>query len=71
MCKGLEGYGKKEREKGREEGREEGRILLLEEFVKKGIITAENAAAQEGMTTEEFSKALDKVKTSQLDSETN
>ena len=67
MCKGLEGYGKKERDKGREEGR----ILLLEEFVKKGIITAEDAASQAGMTTEEFSKALDKVKTSQLDSETN
>ena len=41
---------------GEAKGRAEGRLAVLAELVKKGIITIMQAAEQEKMTVEEFSK---------------
>ena len=56
MCKGLEGYGKKERA----EGRAEGVLETLVELVQKGLLTVKDAAAQAGMTQEEFQQKMQK-----------
>lgn len=57
MCKGLEGYGKKERE----EGRAEGILITLVELVQKGLLAVKDAAAQAGMTPEEFQQKMQKM----------
>jgi len=54
MCKGLEGYGQKERA----EGRAEGVLETLVELVQKGLLTVKDAAEQAGMTQEEFQQKI-------------
>ncbi len=65
MCKGLEGYGKKERAEGRAEGRTEGRaegiIETLTALVQKGLLAVKDAAAQAGMSVEEFEQKMQKM----------
>lgn len=69
VCKGLEGYGRKERAEGRAEGREEGRTegrtegvwVTLVELVQKGVLAVKDAAAQAGMTPEEFQQKMQKM----------
>lgn len=56
MCKGLEGYGKKERA----EGRAEGILITLVELVQKGLLAVKDAAAQAGMNPEEFQQKMQK-----------
>ncbi len=57
MCKGLEGYGKKERA----EGRAEGIIETLTALVQKGLLAVKDAAAQAGMSVEEFEQKMQKM----------
>ncbi len=57
MCKGLEGYGKKERE----EGRAEGALTTLVELVQKGLLTIEDAAEQIGITLDEFQQKMNNM----------
>ena len=57
MCKGLEGYGKKERA----EGRIEGILITLVELVQKGLLAVNDAAAQAGMSLEEFQQKMQKM----------
>lgn len=54
MCKGLEGFGKKERA----EGRAEGILSTLQDLVKKGLLAVQDAASQAGMSVEEFQKKM-------------
>ena len=49
------------REEGREEGKEEGSINTLVSLVKKGIITLHLAAAEAGISEEDFSKKMQSV----------
>lgn len=53
MCKGWEEYG--------QEMREEGVLITLEGLVQKGLITLQDAAAQAGMSTEEFEQKLKEI----------
>lgn len=57
MCKGLEGYGEKERA----EGRAEGVLTTLVELVQKGLLAVKDAAAQAGMSPEEFQEKMQKM----------
>ncbi len=54
MCKGLEGYGQKERA----EGHAEGVLETLVDLVQKGLLTVKDAAEQAGMTQEEFQQKI-------------
>ena len=58
MCKGLEGYGQKERAEGHAEGRAEGVLETLVDLVQKGLLTVKDAAEQAGMTQEEFQQKI-------------
>ena len=49
------------REEGREEGKEEGSINTLVSLVKKGILTLHLAAAEAGISEEDFSKKMQSV----------
>ena len=49
------------REEGRQEGREEGSINTLVSLVKKGIITLHSAAAEAGISEDDFSKKMKSV----------
>ena len=48
-------------EEGGEEGKEEGSINTLVSLVKKGIITLHLAAAEAGISEEDFSKKMQSV----------
>ena len=48
-------------EEGREEGKEEGSINTLVSLVKKGILTLHLAAAEAGISEEDFSKKMQSV----------
>ena len=49
------------REEGREEGKEEGSINTLVSLVRKGILTLHLAAAEAGISEEDFSKKMQSV----------
>ena len=48
--------GKRERAKGREEGLAEGRSEMVKRLVSKGLITAEEASAETGMSVDEIER---------------
>ena len=48
--------GKRERAKGREEGLAEGRSEMVKRLVSKGLITAEEASAETGMSLDEIER---------------
>ena len=56
MCQALE----KIRNDGRAEGRKEGQLDLLLSLVKDGVLSVVDAAARAGISSEEFSKKLQK-----------
>ena len=56
MCQALE----KIRNDGRKEGRKEGQLDLLLSLVKEGVLSVVDAAARAGISSEEFSKKLQK-----------
>ena len=56
MCQALE----KIRNDGRAEGRKEGQLDLLLSLVKEGVLSVVDAAARAGISSEEFSKKLQK-----------
>ena len=56
MCQALE----KIRNDGRAEGRKEGQLDLLLSLVKDGVLSTVDAAARAGISSEEFSKKLQK-----------
>lgn len=62
MCKGLEGYGEMKREEGLKEGLEEGRMTSLIELVAEGHLEKEIAAQKLGMSVEEFTEEMKKVR---------
>ena len=57
MCKGLEGYGKKEHAAGHAEGVWE----TLVDLVQKELLAVADAAAQVGMTPEEFQQKMQRM----------
>lgn len=61
MCKGLKDYGEMERAEGRAEGRVEGIIETLTALVQKGLLAVKDAAAQAGMSVEEFEQKMQKM----------
>ena len=48
------------RKEGRAEGRKEGQLDLLLSLVKDGVLSTVDAAARAGISSEEFSKKLQK-----------
>ena len=61
LLRGREEGREEGREKGREEGREEGRLLLLEELVRSGCLTMEEAAAAVHVTVAELEDAFEEL----------
>ena len=66
MCEAIEGIKSdyraigytEDRAEGRAEGRNEGSLETLIKLVKKGILSVDVAAAEAGMTVEEFEKKM-------------
>ncbi len=58
MCEAVERVLREEREEGRKEGREEGRKYSLCSLVRKGIITAAQAAEELGVSVEEVNEKV-------------
>ena len=60
MCQALEKIRNDGRAEGRKEGRKEGQLDLLLSLVKEGVLSVVDAAARAGISSEEFSKKLQK-----------
>ena len=58
MCEAIEGIKNDYRAIGRAEGRTEGSLEMLINLVKKGILSAGVAAAEAGLTVEEFEEKM-------------
>ena len=57
MCKAWDDH----KETGRREGRREGILITLVELVQKGLLAVNDAAAQAGMSMEEFQQKMQKM----------
>ena len=57
VCKGIDGYGKKEREKGIEQGK----LFGLMDLVVDGDLSIEKAARRANMTVDEFQKLMEET----------